>query len=129
MNKLLIIFLCIFSILINAQTTYSQSTREQIISAYLLNFTDYVIWENEKSITDFKILILTNPNENNSIFKNIEKVGNKKFKSIKVSITNDFDEKLLSEAQMIFVAKDKSEFINDIFEKIEFKPILLVTEN
>ena len=127
MNKLQKINFISIIILFSTITAFSQSSKEAIVSAYLLNFAKYINWENEAKMESFNIVIICNKSKNTNIYKALEQ--NKKTKNIKVTILEKPINNILINAQMIFLASEKEDYYNEIFDFIEYKSILLVSEN
>ena len=109
-------------------SVFSQFGKEKIITAYLLHFSKYINWENEEELKNFNIVIITNQPEK-SFYKYIENSQKIKNKTVKVTILDKPDNKILNKAQMVFIATEKNEYFKTVNDIIINKPILLVSEN
>jgi len=108
--------------------SYSQQIqRHTAISAYLYNFAKNIEWKNEESIKEFNFLILGNDEKLLNELKVLSKAKTLKNKPIKVYQYA----KLINpeKYQLIIVSKENNENLVNIFDMVEGKNILLVTDN
>lgn len=117
------IILIFYTILLDAQT---QVDRSQILAAYINNFARYTLWPNENQIDSFKIVVFSDNTEIINELIDFSQRRRIKNKPVSVSI---YSSKLdLTNAQIVLVTKDKSDELLDIYDIIESKPVLLVSE-
>lgn len=116
--------LCFITICLSAGA--QQIQRQVAVSAYIYNFAKNIEWQNEESIKVFNFLII---GQDESIIQEMAKMSKlKKLKDKPIKVTysktlNDFDN-----VNLIFVLKGEEANIVNIFDKIEGKNILLVTD-
>jgi len=115
-------------VLFNSGNLYSQQVqREEVIAAYILNFAKNTEWSNEDRFDAFHFKIISS---NNKIINEINKICLKKtIRNKPIRLT--FEDRLTTtdNVQLIFVARDKVGSIVDIFDKIEEKNILLISDH
>jgi PAS domain S-box-containing protein len=115
-------------VLTNAVNLYSQQfQREEVIASYIFNFAQNTKWSNVEEIEEFHFKVISS---NKKVVDALIKMSQKKKlwnKSIKITIEDQLTS--LENIQLVFVAKDKEENISDVFDKIEGKNILLITDN
>ncbi|MCE1189325.1 MAG: YfiR/HmsC family protein [Ignavibacteria bacterium] len=100
--------------------------RDQIISAYIYNFAKNIYWPNEESLREFNFLIIGKDENIIREMQNLSKTKKIRDKSIKISVASQ--EHDFSNVQLIFVTRDKLSSVVNIFDKIEGKNILLITD-
>ena len=117
----------IVTMLFNSFTTWGQVSRERAIGAYIYNFIKKTNWPNEESMGDFQIVTITESEKIKEEFKLVMRDGSVvKKHQIRQTFTTDPNIDL-SNAQLVYLHADKGEFIEEIFDRISGKPILLVT--
>ena len=117
----------IVTMLFNSFTTWGQVSRERAIGAYIYNFIKKTNWPNEESMGDFQIITITESEKIKEEFKLVMRDGSVvKKHQIRQTFTTDPNIDL-SNAQLVYLHADKGEFIEEIFDRISGKPILLVT--
>lgn len=125
---LLNIFLVlIFSILAAESINAQQISRDKVIAAYIFSFAQNIEWPEEEDIGRFHFIIIT---RSERMAEELHEMSLKK-KIRKKSATVISEEQLThtENIELIFVAKDKEELIPEIFNKIEGKNILLISED
>lgn len=113
----------LFSTNLNAQ----QIKRSDIISAYVYNFAKNVQWQNEDLLNEFSFLIVGNDEDLFRAMKSLSKSKLLRNKPIKVSQAEELNN--IENLQLIFITKDNEKKLVDIFDKIEGKNILLITDS
>lgn len=125
LSNLLLVFLFFFT-----NHSYPQQIqRTESIGAYIYNFPKHIIWENESNYNDFSILLLS---ENPEIIDEIQKIAKSakiKEKPIKLTILKEPNAEAIEKSRLIFITDDKKQFFMNVFDNIEGKSILLVSEN
>lgn len=119
----LIIFINYFLILNYAE---AQVERAQLIAAYINNFIKYTEWPEEDKLNSYNIAVFTDDSE---IKKQFQELASRKLvKRKKISVNFYTRISPLQTFQLIFVAKDKLNYLIELYDLIEGKPILLVSE-
>ncbi|MCK9616876.1 MAG: YfiR/HmsC family protein [Lentimicrobiaceae bacterium] len=128
--KKITLFVCISIICcftLNPNIWAQQIQRPVAISAYIYNFVKNVRWQNEEAIKEFHFLVI---GDDKNVFRELQKLSKSKTirdKPIIVSYSSKSDN--IENVQLIFVTKSKEKKLVEIFDKIEGKNILLVTDN
>lgn len=118
---ILVCWICLFSAG-NAQVLQ----RSEIISAYIYNFAKNVYWQNEDALKDFHFLIVGNDEGIIKEMQTLSKTKTLRNKHITISHTMEIGK--ISDVQLIFITKEKINSTVNIFDRIEGKNILLVTD-
>ncbi len=120
-----ILFILLLSII--SRGCLAQIERAQIIAAYINNFARYISWPDHSQIDSFGIVVYS---DNIDIIKEFKKFSQKrriKDKPVSLSVSTSFP--IPGEVQIILLTEDKSDYLIDIYDAIEGKPVLLVSEN
>jgi len=114
-------------LLISNLNSFSQNDKSKIVVAYINNFIKYTTWSNENAIDTFRIVIITEDKNIISEFKKFSNDRKLKGKPVKLSVYNSGEIK--GNSQIIFIANKKLAFFEEIYDKIDEKPVLLVSES
>ncbi|HLP18049.1 MAG TPA: YfiR/HmsC family protein [Bacteroidota bacterium] len=106
---------------------YSQQVpREQVIAAYVYNFSQNILWPDEQKIAEFHFTVIT---RNRALIDELTLLSSKKrLRNKPIRITAEDRLTTTKNVQLVFIAKDREESVVDVFDRIEGKNILLVTE-
>jgi len=118
--------ICWLVLLCNSNLLSQQFPREEVIASYIYNFAQNTEWLNEERINEFHFKIISS---NKKVLNELNKMSLKKRirnKPIKIIVEDRLT--TIDDVQLVFVAKDKEEFIVECFDKIEGKNILLISE-
>ncbi|OFX18939.1 MAG: hypothetical protein A2041_08605 [Bacteroidetes bacterium GWA2_31_9b] len=121
---LIIIACCLF---FNLNSIAQQVSREVAVSAYIYNFAKNIQWQTEDSLNEFHFLII---GQDETIFRELTTLSETKTirnKAIRVSSSTSLNN--IDKAQLIFVAKGNEENLLNIFDRVEGKNILIVSDN
>ena len=123
-RNILILFICILgqSALVNAQ----QIQRQVAISAYMYNFAKNMEWKNEAQLKEFQFLIVGQDERIVQEMRNMAQSKTIRDKPIRVTTTSAMAD--ITNVQLIFLLKGQEENLANIFDRIEGKNILLVTD-
>lgn len=127
MNYLFKYCLIVFFFYAISHNALTQVDRAQIAAAYIINFTRYTLWPNEDQIDSFKIVIFS---DNIDIINELENFSQKRRiidKPVIVSKYKSFPD--LNKSQIILLSHNKAGYLLDIYNAIEGKPVLLVSED
>jgi len=129
MKKTIQLFcLAIVGVLILTVNSMAQQVQRPVaISAYIYNFAKNIQWQHEDSIREFHFLIIGQDKDIIREMMTLSKAKTLKNKPIRVSSSAtvaNFDQ-----VQLIFVTKEYSEDVVKIFDKIEGKNVLLITDS
>ena len=129
MKKIIfIICLLIFGFIgISMSIRAQQVSRDVAVSAYIYNFAKNIQWQNEDSINEFHFLIIGQDENILQELTTLSKTKNIRNKPIRVSSTLSLNE--IDKAQLIFVTKGNEENLLNIFDRVEGKNILIVSDN
>lgn len=108
---------------INAQ----QVERQVAISAYIYNFAKNVGWQNEESINEFHFLIIGQ--DERLIQEMMIMSKNKTLRGKPIIVSSSAALKNSDNIQLVFVSRGSEKYFIEIFDKIEGKNILLVSDN
>lgn len=123
-------FLFIINILVLAGVLFAQdATREVTITAYLYNIPKHVSWKNEESYQTFDVLLITDSRELAFEMSKVARSARIKGKPINLKVTNELNKELIKQARLIFISDEKIKNFLDVFDQVEGKPILLVSQN
>lgn len=128
MRKLILIFVILIggfwgsTLHLNAQ----QTSRPIAMSAYIYNFAKNVQWQNEDSIKEFHFLIVGQDDNLLRELTTLSKVKTLRNKPIKILSSVELKE--LDNIQLIFVVKGDDQKFVKIFDQVEGKNILLVSD-
>lgn len=106
-------------------SVFAQTSKEQLEVTYSYNFARNISWPNEANFRSFNILLVGENKQLSDNFKKLAKSAKLKGSPINFKQVNTIDN--LPPAQLIFVSEDKHALLPQLFEKVEGKPILLVT--
>lgn len=104
-----------------------QTERHVAISAYIYNFAKNVKWQNEENINEFHFLVIGNDEKVVKELTALSKSKTLRKKPIKVSSAATL--RNTENVQLIYLAKGSAEDLKKIFDKIEGKNILLVSDS
>ena len=116
---------CFFSFFLNVNA--QQVQRQVAISAYIYNFAKNVEWQNEASLKEFNFLIIGQDEKIVQEMRNMAKAKTIREKPIRITTATSLTD--TKNVQLIFLLKDKEESLTRIFDQIEGKNILLVTDS
>jgi len=121
-NTLFATLLCIVT-----NGCFAQVEKAQVIAAYINNFARYTSWPDESQIDTFKIAVFT---DNKDIIMEFREFANKRvIKNKPVGLSVHTSLLIPGKAQIILLTPDKSDYLLDIYNAIEGKPVLLVSED
>ncbi|RPH26705.1 MAG: DUF4154 domain-containing protein [Bacteroidales bacterium] len=106
---------------------FAQTERSRIIVAYINNISRYTTWPNENQIDSFRIAIFTDNTEIINEFKEFAK--KRRVKEKPISLNFNAPQKFIEKAQLILLTAEKSANLREIYNIIESKPIMLVSED
>lgn len=122
-NIVFIILLC----LLNMFSSFAQQLqRHEVITAYLYNFAKSVQWQNETELSEFRFHIISGDEVLIDEMVSLAKVKTLRDKPIRITSSSGMSG--IEKAQLVFVAKSSENRLIEIFDKIEGKNILLITE-
>ncbi len=100
--------------------------RSELISAYIYNFAKNVYWQNEDSLENFHFLIVGG---DENIVREMQELSKTKILRNKhITVSHAAELGKIKDVQLIFVTKEKINSTVAIFDRIEGKNILLVTD-
>lgn len=121
--SLIYLLVCLFSGYLYPQ----QFQREEVISSYIYNFAVNIEWRNEERIKEFHFSVISGDKK---IIEELNKIcSNKRIRNKPIKLTVNDRLTSIEDAQLIFVAKDKEELLEECFDRIEGKNILLISDN
>jgi len=111
------------SALVSAQ----QVQRQVAISAYIYNFAKNMEWQNEAQLKEFNFLIIGQDEKIIQEMRNMAKSKTIREKPIRISTALSLAGQ--NNAQLIFLLKGNEASLTQVFDQIEGKNILLVTDS
>ncbi len=118
-------FLCV--LFLSAAVCAQSLQRDQTITAYIYNFAKNVEWQSEENISAFNFKVISA--DQNSIQELINLSTAKTLRGKPIRVSSSLTLSNTSGVHLIYVAKDKADEIPAIFERIEGKNILLITDS
>lgn len=103
-----------------------QVQRPVAISAYIYNFAKNVQWQREDAISEFNFLIIGQDEKLLSEMRMLSK--NKKLRDKPIKISSSVTPKEINKAHLIFLTKGREEDLVSIFDQIEGKNVLLISD-
>ena len=108
---------------------YSQAlNRNQTISAYIYNFSKNLTWKNESEFETFTIVLLSDDIALKNELEKVLKTAKIKGKTASV-ILETYAERISTSVQVVYISENKLPLYYDLFDKVEKKPILIISEN
>ncbi len=104
----------------------SQVQRQVAISAYIYNFVKNIEWPNEAKLNEFNFLIIGNDETIVQELQNLSKLKTIRNKPIRIKTSKSLAN--IDKIQVVFLLKDNVENLVKVFDSIEGKNILLVTD-
>ena len=111
---------------LNLLAAEQQLKRNVAVCAYVYNFAKNIQWPDEAQFKEFNFLILGQDQNIIMEMKNLARSKTIRGKPIRVTTAEALTD--LSNLQLIFLLKEKDESLTRIFDQIEGKNILLVTD-
>jgi PAS domain S-box-containing protein len=101
--------------------------RHKAISAYIYNFAKNVEWENEEAIKEFHFLVI---GEDENIIQEMRTLSQTKtIRNKPIRISSSLVLGSTDNVQLVFITKDKEDSHVEVFDRIEGKNILLVSDS
>ena len=123
LNKLILGLFLLFSF----NNIFSQIERSEIIAAYIYNFAQLTNWPNESQLKSFNIGVFS---DNNNFLNKLKKMSeNQKIKDKSINIISLSNLNSPNTFQIIFFSSEKLDLYTKVYDQIEDKPILLISEN
>lgn len=116
---------CFFGL--NTSIRAQQVNREIAISAYIYNFAKNIQWQNEDSINEFHFLIIGHDENILHELITLSKTKTIRNKPIRVSSATTLSD--INNVQLVFATKGNEENLVNLFDRIEGKNILMVSDN
>ncbi|PKP52624.1 MAG: hypothetical protein CVT92_07785 [Bacteroidetes bacterium HGW-Bacteroidetes-1] len=129
MNKRtdLMYFMFVFILLFHSQSFAQQVERPLAISAYIYNFAKNVEWENEKNKKEFHFLMI---GQDESVLHELNELAKTKtLRNKPIRISNTIRLKNTDKIDLIFITEKTEEELVDVFDRIEGKNILLISDH
>ena len=112
---------------LNIDICAQQVERPVAISAYIYNFAKNIQWQNEETIKEFNFLII---GQDENILRELTTLSKTKtLKNRPIKVSSSATLKDINSVQLIFVTKGNEENLVKIFDQIEGKNILLITDS
>ena len=105
-----------------AVTSSAQKTREDIIAAYLFNFTKFVEWP-ESASDSFNLCVLGN----SPVVQSLRGFQGQKVASKPVEIYQYRNVRLVEDCRVLFITMSEASVFEDQLEKLVNKPVLTVS--
>lgn len=118
--------LIITALLPQAVNQAQQLQRHEAVSAYIYNFVKNVVWQNEENIDEFVILVI---GEDKALIGELTKLsGAKTIRNKPIRVVSYLSNSDIDKAHLIYITKSKNNMLVDIFDRIEGKNKLLVSD-
>ena len=115
------------AVVFNVDAAAQQVKRQVALSAYIYNFAKNIEWQNETSIKEFRILIIGRDEGAVQEMNTMAKSRTLKNRPIKVLYSPALGD--IEDVQLIFLTKGNEENLVKVFDRIEGKNILLVSDS
>jgi signal transduction histidine kinase len=103
-----------------------QLKREEVISAYIYNFSKNIEWPEENRIREFQFLIISNDAAINGEMWNLAATQKLKGKPIRITISESV--LIPKDIQLIFIAHGLKDLAEPVFRRIEGRKTLLISD-
>jgi signal transduction histidine kinase len=100
--------------------------RSKVVSAYIYNFAKNVYWQNEEQISEFHFHIVGNDKEIINEMKTMSQTKTLRNKPIKITNSNGLNN--TDGIHLIFITFESKDKLTDIYNAVEGKNILIVTD-
>jgi PAS domain S-box-containing protein len=101
--------------------------REEVLAAYIYNFVRNVKWPDEETLTQLNIAVIT---KDKKLVAAVSAVcGGKTVRNKPLVVTGEGYLTSTVGVQVVFVGRDQQDIVADIFDAIEGKNIMLVTDS
>ncbi len=121
-----ILYLLLFFLISSLEASPQKITHEAAISAYVYNFIKNIHWSDESNLSEFNVLVYDNTDSGYKDFYALSKL--KKIRDKKINVLVSTLPENISKAQLIFIPKkNESGYIN-IFDQVEGKSCLIVSD-
>ncbi|MBI5324279.1 MAG: DUF4154 domain-containing protein [Ignavibacteriae bacterium] len=107
--------------------SFGQTDKAKVIAAYINNFARFITWPNENQLDSFRIGIFTNNIDLIKEFDDYSKKRRIKEKPISLTIFKTYPSHF--NFQILMLSEDNSNYITQIYDAIEGKSTLLISEN
>lgn len=126
-HKKWLFIVCSIFLLYSNQLYSQQYAREEVIASYIINFAQNTEWSNENRIDEFHFKVISGDKK---VFEELKRMSSRKKirnKPIKISLEGRLGS--VDDVQLVFVAKSKETFMEECFDKIEGRNILLISDS
>lgn len=121
------IFSLLLIFLVTSKEAYPQKiTHEAAISAYIYNFIKNIHWSDESNLSEFNVLVFDNTDSGYKDFYALSKL--KKIRDKKINVLVSTLSENISKAQLIFIPKKNESGYIKIFDQVEGKNCLIVSD-
>ena len=119
-------FIVILIVLLTSTELNAQLSRYQVVGSYVYNFGNKINW-NKTKFSTFNLTLISSDSELIKEFNRMSTNQRIHKKKINLSILSE-PNKSLEKSHLIFIAKDKIKYYMDVFDMVEGKEILIVSE-
>lgn len=107
--------------------TAQQPERHEIIAAYVFNFAKNIQWQNENLINAFNFVLLGNDSKLENELSKLARTKTLRNKPITFKMVNEINK--IGNAHLLFMTKNEELKLPNVYDFIEGKNILLVTDS
>jgi signal transduction histidine kinase/CheY-like chemotaxis protein len=125
-KKIQLITLVAFLLILSSMLSAQQLKRHEVIVAYIYNFAQNIQWENEHEITEIQFRFIGKDQRIIDELNRLAKSETLRNKTIKVSFSESLTD--LENIHVLFIAAAKKDLLKSVFNKIEGKNILLISD-
>ena len=131
MKYFLTALLLLSSFFLFSLSAYDKVTksRDEVLSAYIYLLSKNTKWPNENQIKKFKILIIENGNDIYNILHKMTKGLKLKQRDIEIINTSAIEKSKFSDIQVVFLSSNYKNDLEEVYRKIDHRPILLISED
>lgn len=123
---LMILVILIFVYLLPKNSNAQPMQRHQVITAYIYRFANNIEWQNEEAITEFQFLIIGEDKEVLNEMKTLSNTKTLRGKPINIVSKRSLD--IIDDVHLIYITKEQEHSLTELFDKIEGKNILLISD-
>jgi|GEM_PF-3645391 len=121
---ILAILICFLLPSVNSHA--QQLERKVALSAYIYNFAKNILWQNEDAIKEFHFLVV---GQDDGVVQEMKKLSSRKLRNKSIKVLSASRLKDFSNVNLIFLLNGKDEELARVFDLVEGKNILLVSDN
>jgi signal transduction histidine kinase/DNA-binding NarL/FixJ family response regulator len=124
---LALVYLFFCSTCLFPTTIFAESTTDTVTAAYLFKLSENIHWPHHKEIANYRFHVIDGDKKVFAAMQSVARLKKLKQKNIKISYSSSAQ--FPDNAHIIFIAESRAELYQDILDRVEGKPVLLISED